>query len=110
MIGRTPASISAVRPLRHGVITDYEVTERMLRYFIDRVHSSRLAHPRVVMCAPSGVTDVEQRAVQEACLAAGAREGSLNEGAVAAAIGGRVPVAQPTGSLGLDLGGGTTEG
>src|SRR3954462_14529635 len=92
MIGRTPASISAVRPLRHGVITDYEVTERMLRYFIDRVHSSRFAHPRVVMCAPSGVTDVEQRAVEEACIAAGARDVTLIEESMAAAIGAEMPV------------------
>ena len=109
MIGRTPASISAVRPLRHGVITDFEVTERMLRYFIDRVHSSRLAHPRVVMCAPSGVTDVEQRAVQEACLAAGAREVSLIEEPMAAAIGAGLPVAEPTASMVVDVGGGTSE-
>jgi rod shape-determining protein MreB len=109
MIGRTPASISAVRPLRHGVITDFEVTERMLRYFIDRVHSSRLAHPRVVMCAPSGVTDVEQRAVQEACLAAGARDVSLIEEPMAAAIGAGLPVHRATGNMVVDVGGGTTE-
>jgi rod shape-determining protein MreB and related proteins len=109
MIGRTPASISAVRPLRHGVITDYEVTERMLRYFIARVHSSRFSHPRVVMCAPSGVTGVEQRAVQEACLAAGAREVSLIEEPMAAAIGADLPVAEPTASMVVDVGGGTSE-
>jgi rod shape-determining protein MreB and related proteins len=109
MIGRTPASISAVRPLRHGVITDYEVTERMLRYFIDRVHSSRFSHPRVVMCAPSGVTEVERRAVQEACLAAGARDVSLIEEPMAAAIGADLPVAEPTASMVVDVGGGTSE-
>jgi rod shape-determining protein MreB and related proteins len=109
MIGRTPASISAVRPLRHGVITDYEVTERMLRYFIDRVHSSRFSHPRVVMCAPSGVTEVERRAVQEACLAAGARDVSLIEEPMAAAIGAGLPVAEPTASMVVDVGGGTSE-
>ncbi len=109
MIGRTPASISAVRPLRHGVITDYEVTERMLRYFIDQVHSSRFAHPRVVMCAPSGVTDVEQRAVQEACLSAGARDVTLIEEPMAAAIGGGLPVAEPRASMVVDVGGGTSE-
>ena len=109
MIGRTPASISALRPLRHGVITDYEVTEQMLRYFIDRVHSSRFAHPRVIMCVPSGVTDVEQRAVQEACLSAGARDVRLIEEPMAAAIGGQLPVAEPTASMVVDVGGGTSE-
>jgi rod shape-determining protein MreB and related proteins len=109
MIGRTPASISALRPLRHGVITDYEVTEQMLSYFIDRVHSSRFAHPRVIMCVPSGVTDVEQRAVQEACLAAGARDVRLIEEPMAAAIGAGLPVAEPTASMVVDVGGGTSE-
>jgi rod shape-determining protein MreB len=109
MIGRTPATISAVRPLRHGVITDYEVTERMLRYFIARVHSSRFSHPRVVMCAPSGVTEVERRAVEEACLAAGARDVSLIEEPMAAAIGAGLPVAEPTASMVVDVGGGTSE-
>src|SRR5207342_3058256 len=79
MIGRTPASISAIRPLRHGVIADFEVTEQMLRYFIRKVHQSRFAHPRLVMCAPSGVTDVEKRAVIEASLSAGARRVHLIE-------------------------------
>jgi rod shape-determining protein MreB len=109
MIGRTPASISALRPLRHGVITNYEVTERMLRYFIGRVHSSRFSHPRVVMCVPSGVTGVEQRAVQEAALAAGAREVSLIEEPMAAAIGAGLPVAEATASMVVDVGGGTSE-
>ncbi|MDX6649175.1 MAG: rod shape-determining protein MreB [Solirubrobacteraceae bacterium] len=109
MIGRTPATISAQRPLRHGVITDYEITERMLRYFIGRVHSGRLSHPRVVMCVPSGVTDVEQRAVQEACLAAGAREVVLIEEPMAAAIGADLPVAEPTANMVVDVGGGTSE-
>jgi rod shape-determining protein MreB len=109
MIGRTPASISALRPLRHGVITDYEITERMLSYFIGRVHSSRFAHPRVVMCVPSGVTGVEQRAVEEACLAAGAREVTLIEEPMAAAIGAGLPVAEPTASMVIDVGGGTSE-
>src|SRR3954449_11675722 len=72
MIGRTPASISAVRPLRHGVITDFEVTEAMLRYFMRKVHRGRFAHPHVIICAPSGITEVENRALEEACLAAGA--------------------------------------
>src|SRR5687768_14527990 len=109
MIGRTPATISAQRPLRHGVITDYEITERMLRYFIERVHGGRFSHPRVVMCVPSGVTDVEQRAVQEACLAAGARELLLIEEPMAAAIGADLPVAEPTANMVVDVGGGTSE-
>jgi rod shape-determining protein MreB and related proteins len=109
MIGRTPASISAVRPLRHGVITDFEVTERMLRYFIGRVHASRFSHPRVVMCAPSGITDVEQRAVEEACIAAGARDVTLIEECMAAAIGADMPVEEPRASMVVDVGGGTTE-
>ena len=109
MIGRTPANISAVRPLRHGVIADFEVTEEMLRYFIGRVHSSRFAHPRLVMCVPSGVTDLEKRAVEEACIAAGAREVHLIQESLAAAIGGDLPVAEPKASMVLDIGGGTSE-
>src|ERR671938_1885423 len=92
MIGRTPATISAVRPLRHGVIADFEVTEQMLRHFMARVHGSRFAHPRVMMCAPSGITDVEQRALTEACLAAGARSVHLIEEPLAAAIGAHLPI------------------
>src|SRR5918999_1801786 len=87
MIGRTPASISADRPLRHGVIADFEVTEAMLRRFIEKVLSSRFSRPRLVMCAPSGVTEVERRAVEEASLSAGAREVHLIEESLAAAIG-----------------------
>ena len=109
MIGRTPASISAIRPLRHGVIADFEVTEEMLRYFIGKVHRNRFAHPRVVMCAPSGVTDVERRAVEEACLGAGARQMHLIEEPVAAAIGAGLDIAEPTGRLVVDIGGGTSE-
>ena len=109
MIGRTPASISAVRPLRHGVIADFEVTEEMLRYFIRRVHQSRFAHPRVVMCAPSGITDVERNAVREACLAAGARKVHLIEEPIAAAIGAGLAIGEPTGRLVVDVGGGTSE-
>ena len=109
MIGRTPASISAMRPLRHGVIADFETTEEMLRYFIGRVHRSRFAHPRVVMCAPSGVTDVERRAVEEACLGAGARQMHLIEEPIAAAIGAGLDIAEPTGRLVVDVGGGTSE-
>ena len=109
MIGRTPATISATRPLRHGVIADFEVTEEMLRYFIRRAHSSRFAHPRVVMCVPSGVTEVEQRAVEEACRGAGAREVHLIEESLAAAIGAGLQIAEPSGSFVLDIGGGTSE-
>jgi rod shape-determining protein MreB and related proteins len=109
MIGRTPATISADRPLRHGVITDFEVTEQMLRYFIRKVHNSRFAHPRVAMCAPSGVTEVEKRAVVEACESAGARQIHLIEEPLAAAIGSRLPIEEPRGNLVVDVGGGTSE-
>src|SRR3954466_15393365 len=109
MIGRTPATISAIRPLRHGVIADFEVTEQMLRYFIRRAGQGRFTHPRVVMCAPSGATDVEKRAINEACMAAGARHMNLIEEPLAAAIGGGLPIAEPSGSMVVDVGGGTTE-
>jgi rod shape-determining protein MreB len=109
MIGRTPATISATRPLRHGVIADFEVTEKMLRYFIRKVHRNRFVHPRVVMCAPSGVTDVEKRAVDEACLSAGARQVRLIEEPIAAAIGSGLPIAEPIGHCVVDVGGGTSE-
>ena len=109
MLGRTPASINAIRPLKDGVIADFEVAEQMLRSFILRVNHSRLAHPRVIVCVPSGVTGVERRAVEEACLAAGAREAYLIEEPMAAAIGAGLPVSEPTGSLIVDIGGGTTE-
>jgi rod shape-determining protein MreB and related proteins len=109
MLGRTPATINAIRPLKDGVIADFEVTEQMLRYFITRVNHSRLAHPRVMVCVPSGVTGVEKRAVEEACLGAGAREAYLIEEPMAAAIGSGLPVSEPMGSLIIDIGGGTTE-
>lgn len=109
MIGRTPATISATRPLRHGVIADFEVTERMLRHFIRKAIGRRLARPRVVLCVPSGITEVERRAVEEATLAAGARETCLIEEAMAAAIGADLPVGDPVGSMVVDIGGGTTE-
>jgi rod shape-determining protein MreB len=109
MIGRTPATISAIRPLRHGVIADFEVTEQMLRHFIRRVHQSRLAHPRVVMCAPSGITDVEKRAIVEASLSAGARRVQLIEETIAAAIGAGIPIEEPVGNMVVDVGGGTSE-
>src|SRR3954466_3440383 len=82
MLGRTPGTISAIRPLKDGVIADFDVTEEMLRHFIKKVHQNRWAHPRVVVCVPSGVTGVEKRAVEEACLSAGARQADLIEGAV----------------------------
>jgi rod shape-determining protein MreB len=109
MIGRTPASISAVRPLRHGVITDFEVTEAMLRYFMRRAEQRRRARPRLVMCVPSGVTEVEKRAVIDASHAAGAREVQLIEEPLAAAIGAGLPIAEPRGHMVVDVGGGTTE-
>src|SRR5688500_19041892 len=109
MIGRTPATISADRPLRHGVIADFEVTEAMLRQFVDKVLHSRFSRPRLVMCAPSGVTDVERRAVEEASLSAGAREVHLIEESLAAAIGAGLPIAEPIGRMVVDVGGGTSE-
>jgi rod shape-determining protein MreB and related proteins len=98
-----------VRPLRHGVITDFEVTEAMLRHFIGRVHKSRFAHPRLVMCAPSGITDVERRALVEACLGAGARSVQLIEEPMAAAIGAELPIEEPMANVVVDIGGGTSE-
>jgi rod shape-determining protein MreB and related proteins len=109
MLGRTPSTIHAMRPLKDGVIADFEITESMLRYFIKRANHSRFTHPRVVVCVPSGVTGVEKRAVEEACLGAGAREAYLIEEPMAAAIGSGLPVSEPTGSLVVDIGGGTTE-
>jgi len=109
MLGRTPGNITAIRPLKDGVIADFDVTEQMLRHFIHSVNSNRFAHPRVVVCVPSGVTGVEKRAVEEACLSAGARQAYLIEEPMAAAIGAGLPVAEPTGSMIVDVGGGTTE-
>jgi rod shape-determining protein MreB and related proteins len=109
MIGRTPASISATRPLRHGVIADFEVTEKMLRHFIAKVLERRRAHPRLVVCAPSGITEVERRAVEEAARSAGARQVHLIEESIAAAIGAGVPIAEPVGRMVVDVGGGTSE-
>src|SRR5271169_46894 len=109
MIGRTPATISASRPLRHGVIADFAVTEAMLRYFIRRVLDRHRAHPRLIVCAPSGITQVEQRAVEEASLAAGARRVHLIEEPIAAAIGAGVAIEEPIGRMVLDIGGGTSE-
>jgi rod shape-determining protein MreB len=109
MIGRTPATIRATRPLRHGVIADFETTEHMLRHFIRAGRGSRFDTPRVIICVPSGVTDVERRAVEEAALSAGARRAYLIEEAMAGAIGAGLPVAEATGQMIVDIGGGTSE-
>lgn len=110
MIGRTPPHIRAIRPLRGGVIADFENCEKMLRYFIQQVHSRRWAKPRMVICVPSGVTGVERRAVQEAAEFAGARPPVyIVDEPMAAAIGAGLPIADPTGSMIVDVGGGTTE-
>jgi len=110
MIGRTPAHIQAIRPLKDGVIADFEICEKMLRYFIHKVHRSRWVKPRMVICVPSGITGVEQRAVQEAAEYAGARKPAyIIEEPMAAAIGAGLPVSEPTGNMVVDIGGGTTE-
>jgi rod shape-determining protein MreB len=110
MIGRTPGNIVAVRPLKDGVIADFEITERMLRYFILKIHKRRyLARPRVVVCVPSGITGVERRAVIEASSQAGARQVHIIEEPMAAAIGSGLPVHEATGNMVVDIGGGTTE-
>src|SRR5881392_2713460 len=110
MIGRTPSHIQAIRPLKDGVIADFEICEKMLRYFIHRVHQRRFAKPRMVICVPSGITGVEQRAVQEAAESAGARKPAyIIEEPMAAAIGAGLPVHAPTGNMVVDIGGGTTE-
>src|SRR5438874_464829 len=111
MVGRTPASITAVRPLKDGVISDFDITEQMLRYFIHKVHNgvALLPRPRVIIGIPSGVTEVEKRAVQDAAISAGARWARLVEEPMAAAIGAGLPVNEPSGSMIVDIGGGTTE-
>src|SRR5438034_6351616 len=110
MIGRTPAHIQAIRPLKDGVIADFEICEKMLRYFIHKVHQRRWVKPRMVICVPSGITGVEQRAVQEAAEYAGARKPAhIIEEPMAAAIGAGLPVHEPTGNMVVDIGGGTTE-
>ena len=110
MIGRTPSNIQASRPLKDGVIADFDVCEKMLRYFIQQVHRRRWSKPRMVICVPSGVTGVERRAVQEAAEYAGARPPAyIIEEPMAAAIGAGLPVAEPIGSMIVDIGGGTTE-
>jgi rod shape-determining protein MreB len=110
MLGRTPSNIVAVRPLRNGVIADFEVTQEMIKYFIRKVHNRRsLLHPRIVIGIPSGITEVEKRAVQESAEQAGAREVYLIEEPMAAAIGSELPVSEPHASMICDIGGGTTE-
>ena len=110
MMGRTPGHIRAVRPLKDGVIADFEVCEKMLRYFIQKVHSSRWSKPRMVICVPSGITGVEQRAVQDAAEYACARKPvHIIEEPMAAAIGADLPVHEPSGNMIVDIGGGTTE-
>ena len=110
MIGRTPGNIVAIRPLKDGVIADFDTTERMLRYFIQKVHKRRhLAKPRLIVCVPSGITGVEQRAVKDAGYAAGARKVFIIEEPMAAAIGAGLPVHEPTGNMVVDIGGGTSE-
>ena len=109
MIGRTPATISADRPLRHGVIADFEITEAMLRQFLGKVLHNRFSRPRMVICAPSGITEVERRAVEEATLSAGAREVHLIEESLAAAIGAGIDIGEPVGRMVVDVGGGTSE-
>ena len=110
MLGRTPASIIAVRPLRNGVIADFEVTQEMIKFFIRKVHNRRsLLHPRIVIGIPSGITEVERRAVQESAEQAGAREVYLIEEPMAAAIGADLPIQEAHGNMIVDIGGGTTE-
>ena len=110
MLGRTPGNIVAIRPLRDGVIADFEITEAMLRYFIARAHNRRtLVKPRIIICVPFGITEVEKRAVKESAESAGAREVYLIEEPMAAAIGAGLPITEPSGNMVVDIGGGTTE-
>ena len=111
MLGRTPGNIIAVRPLKHGVISDYEITERMMRYFIKKASKKigTMRKPRISVCVPSGVTEVERRAVEDAARSAGAREVHIIEEPIAAAIGAGIDISKPRGSMVVDIGGGTTD-
>ncbi|WP_028587673.1 rod shape-determining protein [Desulfocurvus vexinensis] len=110
MLGRTPANIMAIRPMKDGVIADFDVTQEMLKYFIMKVHNSRrLVRPRIIICVPTGITQVEKRAVKESAESAGAREVYLIEEPMAAAIGANLPITEPTSNMVVDIGGGTTE-
>ena len=110
MLGRTPGNIVAIRPMKDGVIADFEITEAMLRHFIRKVHNRRtLVRPRIIICVPSGITQVEKRAVRESAESAGAREVFLIEEPMAAAIGAGLPITEPTCNMVVDIGGGTTE-
>ena len=110
MLGRTPGNITAVRPLKDGVIADFIVTEEMIKHFIKKVHKKKtFANPRILICVPSGSTPVERKAIQDSALAAGARKVQLIEEPIAAAIGANLPISDATGSMVVDIGGGTTE-
>src|ERR1700743_1904561 len=110
MLGRTPGNIEAIRPMRDGVIADFEIAEEMIKHFIHKVHNRRgFARPLIIVCVPSGSTAVERRAIQESAQAAGARRVALIEEPMAAAIGAGLPVTEPSGSMVVDIGGGTTE-
>ena len=110
MLGRTPGNISAIRPLKNGVIADFIVTEEMIKHFIKKVHKKRtFANPRILICVPTGSTPVERKAIQDSALAAGARRVQLIEEPIAAAIGAGLPISEATGSMVVDIGGGTTE-
>src|SRR6059036_256459 len=110
MVGRTPGNIVAIRPLKDGVIADFDITEAMLRYFIQKIHNRKtLVRPRIIICVPFGITEVEKRAVRESAESAGAREVYLVEEPMAAAIGAGLPITEPTGNMVVDIGGGTTE-
>ncbi|MGO9343400.1 MAG: rod shape-determining protein [Acidimicrobiales bacterium] len=109
MIGRTPSHIQAIRPLKDGVIADFEICEKMLHHFIQCAQKRRFARPRVIICVPSGITGVEQRAVMEAAMGAGARKAYIIEEPMAAAIGAGLPIHEPTGNMVVDIGGGTSE-
>jgi len=110
MLGRTPGNIVAIRPMKDGVIADFEITEAMLRYFITKVHDrKRMVRPRIVIAVPSGITEVEKRAVRESAMSAGAREVYLIDEPMAAAIGAGLPITEPSGNMIIDIGGGTTE-